>query len=150
MVAMFSIQPTYVGWILEMTHLTQCDIFLTFTCEHCGKQFHLKWRLTKHMQSHLNKINRKCSYEISARYKGRLIFCFYTFLLLFQMQAGLHPCSYVRVFVLCRWDQSRKSKGDWATFYQMIFWQYVIFTLGGLFRFSYPPSPVRVRDKNRF
>ena len=113
----FSIQPTYVGWILEITHLTQCDIFLTFTCEHCGKQFHLKWRLTKHMQSHLNKINRKCSYEISARYKGRLIFCFYTFLLLFQMQAGLHPRSYARFFHLIFKQYlhiRNKNRGGWS------------------------------------
>ena len=52
------------------------------------------------MQRHLNKINRKCSLEIKARCKGRLIFSFYTFLLLFQIQAGLHPRSYARFFFI--------------------------------------------------
>ena len=42
----------------------------------------------------LHKINGKCSHEISARYKSHNLFSFYTFLLLFQMQAGWHPRSY--------------------------------------------------------
>ena len=26
-----------------------------FICDHCSKEFHLEWRLTKHLEIHVNK-----------------------------------------------------------------------------------------------
>ena len=38
------------------------DLVEHLECDHCGKTFVLKWRLTKHLEIHTNKTIRKCHY----------------------------------------------------------------------------------------
>ena len=55
----------------------------------------------------------------------------------------MHPID-LKLFLLPRKDQSRKSQEDSTIFYNIIFWIYAIFTWGGLLG---PPRRVRVNTK---